>query len=61
MPRLVISLIALIVCLAVTDVLALINTDSWQLGFFHLTLVTVVIINIMVAIFQVTLTMQKSH
>ena len=36
-----------------SDTMAKVNTDAWQKQFMSLTLFTVVIINIMVAIFQV--------
>ena len=53
MPRLVVSQVVIILCLVLTDAMAAVNTDAWQSAFFAVTIATVVVINIMVAIFQV--------
>lgn len=39
--------------------MAKVNTDAWQKQFMSLTLFTVVIINIMVAVFQVMISQKK--
>ena len=52
-PRLLTALIIIIVLFIFSDVMVKVNTDSWQDAFLGVTLFTVVIINIMVAIFQV--------
>jgi len=51
-PRLLVSLVLVIILFAVTAGLAKIETDSWQSSFMTLTLVTVVFINLNAAIFQ---------
>jgi len=51
-PRLLVSLVLVIILFAVTAGLTKIPTDDWQSSFMTLTLVTVVIINLNAAIFQ---------
>lgn len=51
-PRLLISLIFVIVLFIVTVTMTRIDTDSWQETFYYGTLASVVIININAAIFQ---------
>ena len=51
-PRLLVSLVLVIILFAVTAGLTKIPTDHWQSSFMTLTLVTVVIINLNAAIFQ---------
>jgi len=51
-PRLVISLIAVIILFIFTSVMVQVDTDSWQSGFLYLTLASVVCINVGAAIFQ---------
>lgn len=55
-PRLLVSLILVIVFFAVTAGLTKVDTDTWQNEFMTLTLVTVVCINLNAAIFQGGLT-----
>ena len=52
-PRLLGSLIGIIVLFIVTDIMTQVNTDSFQTGFLGLTLVTVVLITSCVGILQV--------
>ncbi len=52
MPRLVVSQVVIICCLVFTCSTAAMTTDSWQDEFFWATIATVVVINVMVAIFQ---------
>ena len=52
-PRLLTALIVIIILFIFTAAMTRISTDEWQYGFLGLTLFSVVIINIMVAIFQV--------
>ena len=52
-PRLLVSLIGIIVLFTFTDVMAKVNTDHFQHGFLTLTLITVVIITSFVGILQV--------
>ena len=52
-PRLLAALVVVLVVLIFTDVMTKVSTDDWQYPFLGVTLFTVVIINIMVAIFQV--------
>ena len=52
-PRLLAALVIIIVLFIFSDVMTKVNTDTWQYPFLGVTLFTVVIINIMVAIFQV--------
>lgn len=52
-PRLVAANVIIILMCIFTAVMADLNTDAWQDIFLYLTLVSVVIINIMVAIYQV--------
>ena len=51
-PRLLVSLILVILLFIFTDVMVKINTDSWQDTFYIVTLISVVCININAAIFQ---------
>jgi len=51
-PRLLAALILIIVLFIFSDVMTKVDTDTWQIGFMGVTLFTVVIINIAVAIFQ---------
>lgn len=51
-PRLLTALILIIVLFIFSDVMTKVNTDDWQYEFLAVTLFTVVLINIMVAIFQ---------
>merc|ERR1712141_894314 len=51
-PRLLTAMILIIGLFIFSDAMAKVNTDTWQKQFMSLTLFTVVIINIMVAIFQ---------
>ena len=53
-PRLLAALILIIVLFIFSDVMTKVDTDTWQIGFMGVTLFTVVIINIAVAIFQVS-------
>ena len=53
-PRLLAALILIIVLFIFSDIMTKVNTDNWQYQFMGLTLFTVVLINIMVAIFQVS-------
>ena len=53
-PRLLVSLVLVIILFAVTAGLTKIETDDWQSSFMTLTLVTVVLINLNAAIFQGT-------
>ena len=52
-PRLLGSLIGIIILFIVTDIMTQVNTDSFQTGFLGLTLVTVVLITSCVGILQV--------
>ena len=52
-PRLIVSLIFVIIVFAFTSVMVMVDTDTWQSEFLTLTLVSVVFININTAIFQV--------
>ena len=52
-PRLLGSLIGIIILFVVTDIMTQVNTDSFQTGFLGLTLVTVVLITSCVGILQV--------
>ena len=45
--------IVIIVVFIVSDVFTKVNTDDWQNAFMGFTLFTVIIFNIMVAVFQV--------
>jgi len=51
-PRLLSALLIIIALFVFNDVMTKVNTDTWQYEFLGVTLFTVVIINIMVAIFQ---------
>lgn len=51
-PRLLAALIIVIVLFIFSDIMTKTDTDSWQDAFLTVTLVSVVIINVMVAIFQ---------
>lgn len=51
-PRILFAIVTIMITFIFTDVLTVINTDPWQHEFLILTLIMVVIINIMVAIFQ---------
>jgi len=51
-PRLLTAMIIIIGLFIFSDAMAKVNTDAWQKQFMSLTLFTVVIINIMVAVFQ---------
>ena len=51
-PRLLISLIFVIVLFAFTCAMAKINTDEWQNAFWSVTIASIVLININAAIFQ---------
>ena len=53
-PKLLAALILIIVLFIFSDIMTKVNTDNWQHHFMGLTLFTVVLINIMVAIFQVS-------
>ena len=53
-PRLLAALILIIVLFIFSDVMTKVDTDTWQIWFMGVTLFTVVIINIAVAIFQVS-------
>ena len=53
-PRLLAALIIIIILFIFSDVMTKVNTDGWQYEFMGVTLFTVVVINIMVAIFQVS-------
>jgi len=52
MPRLVVSLVMMIACMAFNDVTAAMDTDGWQEAFFYATIAMVVLINVNVALFQ---------
>ena len=52
MPRLLLAQFVMIPCLMFTCVMTLVNTDSWQNAFFWITIASVVVINVLVAIFQ---------
>jgi hypothetical protein len=52
-PRLLTALVIVIVLFIFSTVMTKVDTDSWQLEFLGVTLFSVVIINVMVAIFQV--------
>lgn len=52
MPRLVFSQAVMIPCLVFTCAMAVVDTDDWQGDFFWVTIGSVVVINVMVAIFQ---------
>ena len=51
-PRLLVSLVIVILLFAVTCAMTKVETDSWQNGFWIFTIVTIVIVNINSAIFQ---------
>ena len=51
-PRLLVSLVLVILFFIFTDVMVMINTDDWQDIFYVVTLISVVCININAAIFQ---------
>jgi equilibrative nucleoside transporter 1/2/3 len=51
-PRLLVSLVFVILLFIFTDIMTKVDTDSWQDAFYILTLVSVVAINITGAIFQ---------
>jgi len=51
-PRLMTALVIIILTFIFTTVMAKVNTDDWQYTFLGVTLASVVVINIMVAIFQ---------
>lgn len=51
-PRLLAALVIIILLFTFSDVMTQVNTDTWQYEFLVVTLFTVVVINIMVAIFQ---------
>merc|ERR1740124_438742 len=51
-PRLLVSLVLVIVLFAFTAGMAKVDTDEWQTDFMTVTLVTVVLINLNAAIFQ---------
>ena len=53
-PRLLAALVVIIVLFIFSDVMTKISTDDWQNEFLGVTLFTVALINIMVAIFQVS-------
>ena len=53
-PRLLAALVIIILLFTFSDVMTQVNTDTWQYEFLVVTLFTVVVINIMVAIFQVS-------
>ncbi|XP_022254302.1 equilibrative nucleoside transporter 3-like [Limulus polyphemus] len=46
------SLVAMVIIFIITVALTKVNTDGWQLGFFALTMVTVVAVNVAAAVFQ---------
>ncbi|XP_076313844.1 equilibrative nucleoside transporter 3-like isoform X1 [Tachypleus tridentatus] len=46
------SLVAMVLIFMITVALAKVNTDGWQIGFFVLTMVTVVAVNVAAALFQ---------
>lgn len=52
-PRLIFSQIVIMLMCLFTGIMALVDTDQWQSGFLYLTLASVVVINIMVAVYQV--------
>ena len=52
-PRLLAALTVIIILFIFTCAMTRVSTDHWQYGFLGLTLFSVVMINIMVAIFQV--------
>ena len=52
-PRLLTAMIVIIALFIFSDVMTKVNTDNWQYEFLGLTLFTVFIINVMVAILQV--------
>lgn len=52
-PRLMTALVIIILTFIFTTVMSKVETDDWQYTFLAITLASVVIINIMVAIFQV--------
>lgn len=54
-PRLLAALIVVILLFIFSDVMTKVDTDSWQYEFLGVTLFSVVIINVMVAIFQVNI------
>jgi len=51
-PRLIVSLVLVILMFTFTSIMVQINTDSWQYTFLMVTLASVVVININAAIFQ---------
>ena len=53
-PRLLAALVIMIILFIFSDVMTKVDTDDWQTEFMGLTLFTVVINNVMVAIFQVS-------
>ena len=53
-PRLLGAMILIIVLFIFSDVMTKVNTDEWQYQFLGITLFTVVLNSIMVAIFQVS-------
>jgi len=51
-PRLIISLVGVILLFTFTSIMVQVDTDTWQYNFMMITLISVVIININAAIFQ---------
>jgi len=51
-PRLLVSLILVILLFAMTSAMCLLETDTWQSTFLYVTIASVVVININAAIFQ---------
>ena len=51
-PRLLVSLVLVIVLFVFTDAMTMIDTDGWQREFYFVTLISVVAINVNAAIFQ---------
>merc|ERR1711862_1006698 len=51
-PRLLTALILIILLFIFSDIMTKVNSDDWQIEFMAVTLFTVVLINIMVAVFQ---------
>jgi hypothetical protein len=52
-PRLVVAMVVILMAMGGFDAMARIDTDQYQQAFLYATLAAVVVVNIMVAIFQV--------
>ena len=58
-PRLIISLVLVILSFIFTSIMVYVDTDGWQNTFLTVTLASVVFININAAIFQVNTIIQR--